>query len=587
MNINSNIFTYFFNYPILIIKVCVLIFQKFFKRFKSYKTAIPLESKFNSKERVSIYTNAKAVVINRHRDFNLNEFNFIDEINISLNEFDLDTVKIRLASQSVNLADVFSTSNFSDKEDSFAINRFIWLFEILSNYNSKSVLDICKKKILIWINNHPTVSEDIAFESYSISERIISWLFFIGFSKSNLDNLDDDFNMILKSIYMQIEHLLKNLEYNGVKTNNHILNNARALYICGRLLKLKHVSEIGEEIFRTEYKNILFEGINLEGSSHYQFLFTKNIYEILFISNLTNDKDFKEDLKPIVENMMNQCDLLSSNFNSFYPLFGDISPDMSPDWFFGKPFNFNSDNFSKWHKLFSFNLNIKIKSNNYSKDLNQLRWLKISQNYFEIWTVLRNIKKPCHSHNDNGSIVLFFAGKPLILDLGRNSYSDNEINNKQINSSSHNMPKLNHLELDFPNNSLLSNFNLFSKAEIYEYSENSLSFLINYSFSKIYLNRKLLFIDNKFHVIDKFKLNQSEFNYQNTWNFNYKLDKIDDNSFICDSFKIEFICDNSIIFKTKKIDLKSVQYGETNPVYQLSLQTKMNKNGVCMKITHF
>ena len=130
--------------------------------------------------------------------------------------------------------------------------------------------------------------------------------------------------------------LTERLEYLSSQTSNHVCNNARALYLSGYYFQCKTFKELASEILFLELpKLITKEGYLREGSSHYQFLFTRWMLEVNYFARLASDLTLQAYLKPYLELLLKQCEFFlvkSNNGGRHIPLIGDISPDFSVDW---------------------------------------------------------------------------------------------------------------------------------------------------------------------------------------------------------------------------------------------------------------
>lgn len=477
---------------------------------------------------------------------------------------DFSEIRIELPTKSRAFDKINFNEKHIDREDYFYINRFKWLFEILLIYPELHVIKYSFKIINLWINNNGSVSDDPKFESYSISERIISWIFFIMFVKKHIDDNEIDFNLITKSIEKQTLHLINNLEYNGDETNNHILNNARALYIVGKVFNNKFIEKLGVDIFKSENKNMIIKGALQEGSSHYQLLITKNIIEMCMVAELYGDQDFKGFLESLINKMLVVCSNLFGNFKSeTFPIFGDISPDISPEWFSGFPFQINITP-SRWYKLFNYTPTLMDRRNIFDilPEKHEMKWHRIANGKLEVWINLRNGYVPCHGHNDNGTIVIFFSGKPIIIDLGLVSFLNSDTNKVQKNGNSHNMPIINGFSVDVPHDSLVFGLGMISKVCINSLTRKSINYSVEYANNKIHVTRNIDLEMNCCQIQDSIdKCNLKNNKYIANWHFNNTITKRGDCMFSDKDYLFTFIPDPNC--KTHLIcnDFKSPKYG--------------------------
>ena len=246
---------------------------------------------------------------------------------------------------------------YKDKEDIMSLSRFDWLLRLMVDQPSNNLPDLGLQWICDWIQINQEEKKGIIWESYSVSERIVNWLLFFCASKNSLSLDSLTINIIGTALEEHISHLVFNLEYRGKKTNNHIINNARALYIGGRLLNISYAEDIGRSIIKNETDSLLPDGVLNEGSIHYQFLVTRSYLEIYWVACETNDIKLIVWLKKRIKKMISVCNhfLLKVNGSLEIPFIGDISPDYPPDWFYGYPFNGLEDNdrqnLSQWSRL--------------------------------------------------------------------------------------------------------------------------------------------------------------------------------------------------------------------------------------------
>jgi len=219
---------------------------------------------------------------------------------------------------------------FGDPEDTSALHRFGWLLrERLANPAR------VQHDGLAWIDDW--VAADRAgripaagWDAYSTSERMVNWL--VGLRGTPLTA-----NLRME-VDRQAEHLLAHLEDRGRLTNNHILNNARALYMAGVFFGVERFARIGRAIVERFHGELFTSGDFLrEGSSHYHFLLTRSYLELLWCAREARDEPFESWLLPRIERMaaVAEAFLVRNGSGLTMPLIGDISPDFEPEWFYG------------------------------------------------------------------------------------------------------------------------------------------------------------------------------------------------------------------------------------------------------------
>lgn len=385
----------------------------------------------------------------------LHELEFKDEGDIS-EEFD-----IRLAAQTlpgVKINSIPWNASFDDVEDSYALQRFAWLLPMLLQMESDGIgrgesWQATLKAIENWIELHLEPHSGItAWHPYTVSERIVNWIIGSLFCCQQIA----DYNLIVKSLMMQTGYLIANLEYFGEEfTCNHLSNNGRALYVAGLVLKNKEAVRAGRYILLNERKRLFCEkGFLREGSSHYQFLVTRNYCEVLWFAIQYGDKQMEKELKATVAFLCSACSffLVTQKDGSWtIPLIGDLSPDYPPQWLLGVPLVGATLTGTLppeghclgkgWHNFFSRN-NLPSRKKlpvPLSKKTSENReWARIDH---RLWTVFAHINPngypKGHSHNDSGSISVFYDGIPILVDAGRRRYVDDIEGRRGRDSWSH------------------------------------------------------------------------------------------------------------------------------------------------------
>ena len=329
--------------------------------------------------------------------------------------------------------------NFVDEEINSSIYRWSWLLYSISEEGKLPSFEWGVNLMRSWIKNSNKKRETT--DSYSLGERICNSLLFTRVITGNWNSLPLDLNQFILSDASQ---LIKALEYYEKDlTGNHLFNNARALFYISKIFKIKSLEKLSKKIIKERLKILITkEGFLREGSSHYHFLFTRWLYEIYFISVEFRDYSFKISIKPTLEKMLKKCNffLIKKNNQIKLPLIGDISPDFEPNWVIGisKPHQRRKNESKKQH-LYSWS-NIAVKfpsfrdisiqeenSENFYFNFPKSGWYRI--NWGEWTAVFHTLTKESytrsnHSHQDFGSIVLYYRGEEILIDKGRLSYKN-------------------------------------------------------------------------------------------------------------------------------------------------------------------
>ena len=222
-----------------------------------------------------------------------------------------------------------------------------------------------------------------------------------------------------------------NLEYLGKNTGNHVFNNARGLYILGTALGLNRFAILGKRIILRETSNLVTEeGFLREGSSHYQFLFTRWTMELKHFSLKTQDRELTQFLSKYENALKMGCQffLISNKQGLSYPKFGDISPDFTPQWLVDVPFtNINSNERvipnEKWSGLFP--TSSMVQNNGGEAFFKKSGWFRVDQQEFTFLTRLEQdgvASHVGHFHDDILHFTLHYKNRPLLIDTGRKNY---------------------------------------------------------------------------------------------------------------------------------------------------------------------
>lgn len=499
-------------------------------------------------------------------------------------------IKIRLASQEVYLSGSLFKRSFKDIEDFYSVHRFTWLYQILLYYPNIESISYCLTLITDWIELNKEIKKSSKYDSYSISERISMWLIFLIFIKKYVEPSEQTLKIISDSISRQVHHLSSHLEFRGNKTNNHILNNAKALYMTGSLLRMHQIEELGKRIFRLEYNSIFNNDIYQEGSTHYLLLLTKNILEMQLVATLCEDRKFTSELEPITNHLLFECTNLFENRNYEFPLIGDISPDLHPDWFKGFPFSLRSSKVSRWMSLFGDDVKIDSATEIdqlHTDDERNTKIIHLANDSFELWVNTRNGKIPCHGHNDNGCFVLFYENRPFITDPGLCNYVQSDPSISQKGPAAHNMPIVNNFAPDIDRDSVYSDSGLFSKCDVILQTDSTVHYKVTYFNDRVILDRKVVIKNHEFTLIDTLiSSTKNDSNIVTNFHFDSDISKLDNKLFKSSNLLIAFSsnCDSQI--KMDSGFKKSVAYGERKSLSSLVLHTQLQVNKpIVMKIS--
>lgn len=313
-----------------------------------------------------------------------------------------------------------------DAEFRSSLHRFHWLFYFLSEARTQEDLDLNNSALVEWASLH--IERKIgAVEAvpYCISERIcniVVYLQLLALSNLEVKGLD----VIEKSLLKDVDFLLLHLEYPASRAvNNHILNNARALYFAGVHFSSNEITEIAKSIFQKHLDVMIGAGgFLLEASSHYQFLLTRSMVEVAQLSAFDSDANFTREMNDLSRKMIGASQFLlrgDEHYSSLFPLIGDVSPDCPPNWFLPVP------NHSEhgWHQFWNYHF-----SNHQQFQSNEVDgWLRLNRGDYTLTTYLHPDADTFplgHGHTDFGSFTLQCDNEFIFIDVGRFSYSQPE-----------------------------------------------------------------------------------------------------------------------------------------------------------------
>ena len=358
-------------------------------------------------------------------------------------------VSIELATQKLSWA---STPNwleeFDDREDAFALHRWGWLLMLGTDNPSEEIKKWGIEVMCDWFSKMKKKTIHCSWESYSVSERIVNCILFLYCLRDYPFKESGKLDGIEKGLIESALFLKDRLEFKGSSTNNHVLNNARSLYILGRLASSHSLADIGRRILTEETPRMITpSGFLREGSSNYHFLLLRTYLEILWAAEYTKDTPFADAVRPIVHSMLRAAWFFyvynRANGSSSYPFFGDVSPDFPPEWLskictslpalrLYNPREAMADLSTGWNALWKNDSREEVyeaqKSHNSESSLQLFRdsgWYRVTRgNLTVFWHVPMDSSEALysHGHNDICSFVVYWKGRQVILDAGLFSY---------------------------------------------------------------------------------------------------------------------------------------------------------------------
>ncbi len=336
------------------------------------------------------------------------------------------------------------------------MHRFTWLLRWLAQ--APSGADFCEADgaILDWIEHVAPAENPLAWNAYSVSERVVNWLLYLCATRKHRRVDSQLAGTIGASLCGHLTYIMEHMEYYGESYNNHILNNARALYLGGRMLHLQQAADLARVLFRECVPRLIDnEGCLLEGSSHYQLLLTRTMIETLWAARVSEDTAFAGWLEDIATSMTSSCLYLGSGLDSLedtFPRIGDVSPDYPVSWFYPDS-EYGRDTVS-WRRLWDDStteslLKKQAGRTKVSGTLTEWRWISTPGAAFRalVHTPQSGLYPVAHGHLDFGSFQLHDGEKSVLVDRGRISYRSDSQGMYGFSPKAHNTTLINGLPL--------------------------------------------------------------------------------------------------------------------------------------------
>lgn len=234
---------------------------------------------------------------------------------------------------------------FEDPEQTESLHRWNWLLIRLTDEPFPEVQQWGLRLMRDWIGKMWRPMAGLPWESYTTGERICNAVLFMALSGGKRNGLAELPQDLARALIAMARFLAERLEYNGSKgTGNHVINNARALYFAGQALRAAPYTDLSVAILNNDLQRVVnSDGFLCEGSSHYHFLVTRWLLEMLWMSRITGERRVYGFLDPIASLMVERCWFFLVHQRQegdwVIPLVGDVSPDFSWDWLIDLPWS--------------------------------------------------------------------------------------------------------------------------------------------------------------------------------------------------------------------------------------------------------
>jgi hypothetical protein len=342
---------------------------------------------------------------------------------------------------------------YDDPEELFLAHRFGWALMLLASGVSDAGLVRLLEMADIWRSSHPCEEGKLGWDSYSVAERLVHWLFLISAAKRRCQLDGELIGRLEASLLEHAEFLLGHLEFRGASTNNHLVNDARALYLAGVCLSDVRLQEAGRKILDFGARNIFTSsGFLREGSTHYHLLLTRAFLEVLWAGRAAGDDELWERLRDSVAAMVRVAAFLQSRDD--LALVGDVSPDFPPEFHGGvaavgaRLLGQDSPPLPRergWHSLFIEDVEAPLTAGSTQNvprkesypDAGYHRFVCGDWTLFLYLNPLGYVPSWSHGHADVLGFVLHFRNMPFVVDAGRATYKDNHLGRYGRSGRSH------------------------------------------------------------------------------------------------------------------------------------------------------
>jgi len=291
-----------------------------------------------------------------------------------------------------------------------------------------------------WIAQNRDCHEE-AWEPYSASERVANLLVWLACAGGAGDGIPAAVGDLKPFVEESLDWIAKHLEYYGERgTNNHILNNARALVMGGVAVGDDWSVRAGMRTFNEFLPRLVAkEGFLRERSSHYQLIVANWVLDTWRFVDARFGGDDPDTmlLKEYALRMTAAAAMLCDDRGELLGLVGDVSPDASP-------------------LLTSRRLAVLYPDIWNARSMRATDRALVADDWFRLddgsQTVLGNFPAgsfpppyPTHGHGDHTGFVWRIDDVPVLVDSGRHRYTPDSVSVMQKGALGHSVPLVNGL----------------------------------------------------------------------------------------------------------------------------------------------
>ena len=221
--------------------------------------------------------------------------------------------------------------SFDDVEHLFFLNRWYHGITLAKAYfyiGDEGYVETFATLLENWIDDNPVNPASPAWESYSVTERIVNWIFAYHLLIRSNTFQERALVLLLSALASHARYLSEHLELK--ENHNHLINNARALFEVGVVFPefdgADEFEETGWRILTRELKRqFLSDGMLGEQSVHYHLLLARTYLEVAIVAQ-KNGRRIESEFREQLERMLQCADAFVRPDGSI-PLIGDFSPD--------------------------------------------------------------------------------------------------------------------------------------------------------------------------------------------------------------------------------------------------------------------
>jgi hypothetical protein len=324
-----------------------------------------------------------------------------------------------------------------DPEDYMAEQRWGFLSEALlgGSLSRRAAIERC----VVWMESHADKS-DLAWEPYSAGERLTNLLVFLA-AVPTAERRPLVTPRLCEFLRESVAWIFRHVEYYGyTETNNHVLNNARALVLGGWVTGSETAFSAGMQTFRRWLPELVSGGGFLrERSSHYQLVVLNWILDAWWFASAARSVDCEDArfLESYLHRMLPAGKMLCSHRVGLLAMIGDVSPDV--------------DSERSIHRLESLYAQHWQAGQIGQAGAVPAERIRVVDDWFRLrddaGTVIGNFppgrmpkKFPTHGHNDITSFAWLHGDTEILVDPGRYRYTPDTISLHQCAAAAHNLP---------------------------------------------------------------------------------------------------------------------------------------------------